>query len=167
MVRDGGSCPSSRIVVSCHLRKSTVRLTICFVSFTSKKSNNQLFFIAHPRPLALWTGFVAKKHFPFLKRKILIGDIASPITNAPQKSGSMSDVATSAYCVIRRVVRRIADNPLQRTIMLKDISATKRTQVTRSGVLSSFFFCCREEMGCEPHELRSLTRFCGVPLALT
>ena len=32
---------------------------------------------------------------------------------------------------------------------------------TPIGVPSFFFFGCREEMGFEPHELRSLTRVCG------
>ena len=40
---DGIVCPSSRIVVSCLLRKSTARLTPCFVSFASKKQQSVVF----------------------------------------------------------------------------------------------------------------------------
>ena len=38
----------------------------------------------------------------------------------------MSATAVAAYCVIRRVVRRVADNQFQRTIILKGVSATKK-----------------------------------------
>ena len=134
----GGACPSSRIVVSCHLRKSTVRLTLCFVSFTSKKQQSVVFYcspttfgplnrVCGDNSATLLSHDSLKQPTKFHKK-----------TKAPQTSGSMSATAVAAYCVIRRVVRRIADNPLQRTIMLKDISLAKRTQVTHLDLLSSF-----------------------------
>ena len=63
------------------------------------------------------------------------------------------------------LVARRAHNP--EVMRFKSHLRNQKNSGYPFGCPEFFLFGCREEMGFEPHELRSLTRFCGVPLALT
>ena len=93
-----------------------------------------------------------KKHFPFLKRKLQIEDIAPPITDVPQKSGSKIASFFASD-------RKIANNP-------KQICTKQKTKLQipspqpKARKKRAFFFCQWQkwcEMRFEPHELRSMT----------
>ena len=73
------------------------------------------------------------------------------ITVFYRRKSPKQEVGRAETCVGDR--RRLCDG----TGQTNPFSATIRTQVTHSGVLSSFFLVAERRWGFEPHELRSLT----------